>query len=179
MKRKHFQKKQHGFTLTELLIAAIAIGLGLVGLVYLYNRYDATDQVNTMVRMAVDRASTVRSATGGAPNYGTASLNLAVHRNGAFDPNFYRVSVAGSVATVTNKWNGTTTITGNTNNFTWAEANVPGKVCAGWVTKLTADTWSTVTIAAGTNTALTVPVSAATAATECAGAGTITLASAG
>ena len=84
------RRGQAGFTLTELVIASLAIGLGLLGLIYLFDRYNTSDSVNTMVRLSADRAATVRSATGGAPNYGATSLNLAIERNGGFDRNFYR-----------------------------------------------------------------------------------------
>jgi competence protein ComGC len=170
-------KHQQGFTLIEIFIVFVLASLVLIGIVALSNRVSATDDVNTMVKMAVDRAVSVKSnAGGGAPNYGTTSLNLSLERTGSFDKNFYRVAVAGTTATVTNKWNGATTVTGNTNNVIWTEGNVPGKICAGWLTKLSPDAYATVTVAAGTNTALPLPISSQTAAIECAGAGTITLA---
>ena len=159
-------RSQSGFTLLESIIVALVFIAIVAGALAGKSVWDTRNDINSVASTVQTVGETAKSVYGGPPNYGTTTLDFTLHTNRAFADPRYKVAVAAGVATVTNQYNAAVTMTGATTNFTYSESGLPDAVCAGVVPRALSTAWSTVRI--GAAAARATPVSAETAATDCA-----------
>jgi hypothetical protein len=158
--RRYFAQK--GTTLLEALaylgIAALVI-LGAIAL--LVSAFSGADSNRGMQDVSTIRTG-VKKLFSGQPN-GYASLANSTLDAAKIFPSSLTV---GANSAVTNQWGGSVTVAGTATNFTVTYGSVPRDVCVNMSTGNAE--WSSVTVNGGS--ALTTPVTPASAASACSGA---------
>ncbi|MES2742988.1 MAG: type 4 pilus major pilin [Pseudomonadota bacterium] len=154
-------RRQRGASLLEVIaylgIAAIVV-LGAVSL--LTSAFSNAQANRTLEEVVALRTGVKRLYMGQTANYGDASITAQ-----AINAGVVPATLTHTANTITNAWNGTVTITGATNVFRIAYANVPQAACIALLSGATG--WSSVKGEGTKLDNLTGPVTPAQAATTC------------
>lgn len=135
---KAIKKNQGGYSLIEILIVFVIIGVALAGAFALYSKNSDTTNAKTMASDLQAVSSGVKSAYAQDENQFTDVSNANVCKLGILTSNLISPSCTG---TITNKFNGAVEIKPGTNptNFTISEANVPPSVIVKAVSQMGTD----------------------------------------
>jgi prepilin-type N-terminal cleavage/methylation domain-containing protein len=131
-------KKNQGYSLIEILIVFVIIGVALAGAFALYSKNSDTTNAKTMASDLQAVSSGVKSAFAQDANQFQDVDNTKVCQLGILTSNLISPSCTG---TITNKFNGAVEIKPGSNptNFTISEANVPPSVIVKTVSQMGTD----------------------------------------
>ena len=158
----------------DLIGVGLALFLGVIGIFYAYGIFGASNSNSEIqetfleLQQARTELSAYANQNGG---YGTAAFTNAQIAALQLLP-----STALAGGTATNQWKGGITLTGNNSNFYADYANIDASSCTKLITKTPANAGITGIAVAATVAGLaaatvnTLPISAATGTTACAGA---------
>lgn len=156
-------RRQAGATLIEQVLVAILIaGLIVAGLIAWTMAQTSAKDNSNLADMSL-LISKIRSAYAGQSTYGTGSLNATLLTYRAVPPSMI------SGTSIVNTWGGTVTVTGAGATVTVSSAAIPQENCASMVKSFGGSTGggSGITGISVNGSALTLPVTTATAATGC------------
>lgn len=131
-------KKNQGYSLIEILIVFVIIGVALAGAFALYSKNSDTTNAKTMASDLQAVSSGVKSAFAQDANQFQDVDNTKVCQLGIFTSNMVANCTAG---TVNNKYNGAVTVTvgGQNTNFTIKEDKVPPAVIVKTINQMGTD----------------------------------------
>lgn len=159
--RRHHRKAQAGLSLVEVVSALTISALVAGGALAMFSSASTAQKVDSVSDGVVALMVGTRSLFPTVGSYGTAALNGALVNAGKVPGNF-----VANGTTITHDLGGTVTVTGATNSFTVALANVSKEACIALATKPIPNA----KLAIGTAAAVAMPVTAGTAATSCSAA---------
>lgn len=168
MKQMKFGIKQAGVTLIELIVGLVIIGLIVAGALALFGSAQSSQSSTQMIQDVISVRSNTKALFLGQGSYGTAGTNLNnILVTAKRIPTTIKVDTTTTPNTLTHQLNGTMNVAsaGTGQTFTITLTDIPADVCIPLMTS--AQTW--VSVSAGGSTARTTfPISAATAAADCA-----------
>ncbi len=165
------KRHQRGLSMLDFIIyiglAVFVISLVLYVASIVRNRADvvATEQEITILGEATRNAFATQNS------YGTADITTYLANSNDVIGSL-RKTVSGATTTLTNKWGGSVSVTGNTTSFTLVYNSMPKAVCNKLLPRLLTPNWTSVTVG---STAVTIPVSPVAADAACAASNNLTL----
>jgi len=165
------KSSQRGLSMLDFIIY-IGVAVVIISLILYVASIvrDRTDAVASEQEITVLGEAT-RAAFATQNSYGTADITTFL-ANSNDVPGSLRKTVSGSTTTLTNKWNGAVTVTGNTTSFSIDYKNMPKSVCNKLLPRLLKPNWTSVTVG---STAVTIPVSPVQADAACAASNDVVL----
>jgi prepilin-type N-terminal cleavage/methylation domain-containing protein len=153
-------KKQAGVTLIEISAALVIAGLVIAGALAMFNSADMSQKSNQMLTDIAGIRIGVRGLYAASGGYGTTSLNSVLISSKKLPGS---LSISGT-ETINHTMGGTVTVTGTTSGFKIDITNLPKEVCMNLATS-PGTVWNSLIV--GVKTYTTLPISPATAATDC------------
>lgn len=162
MLQSRFNKFQKGVTLLELIAGLAVIATVVVGALALFNSASVSQSSTQLSQDVTSIRAAVKQLYQGQGGYGTASLNntLVVAKR---VPTTVLVDTSTTPNTLRHGLDGTIAIVGATTQFSMTLTNIPAEICIPLMTG--SGGWTT--ISAGGQTARALPITLATASTDC------------
>jgi PilS N terminal len=162
---------QRGISMLDFLIY-VGVAVAIITLVLFIastvrSRTDAIAAEQDLITLS----ESTKSAFATQSNYGTADITTYL-ANSNDTLGSLRKTVSGSTVTLTNKWQGTVSVTGATNQFSIVYNAMPKAICNKVLPRLQSPNWAGVTVG---STALTLPVSPPAADAACSATSNLTL----